>query len=258
MVKYIVRLDDACPTMNWKKWERVFSILDLNNIKPIVAVIPNNQDFGLKIDKPNNEFWHLVRRWQSNGYHIAMHGYNHVYTSKNKGLVPFNSRSEFAGIEKVIQKEKISKSWEIFIMNKIYPKIWVAPAHSFDNITLEVIKEETDIRIVSDGLSIFPYKKNGFIWIPQQLWNPIKKQKGVWTICLHPNNMSDKHFNDLDSFIKNNKENFKFNLDDVIKRYQKRKKSIVDVFYSEWFLLIKNIKKFIKKILKALFNYPIK
>jgi len=250
VVKYFVRLDDACPTMNWKKWERVFSILDTYNVKPIVAVVPNNEDEGLKVDTYNNNFWNEVMQWKMKGYHIAMHGYNHVYISKHKGLVPFNSRSEFAGLPKAVQNEKILKSWEIFISNKIYPKIWVAPAHSFDNITLSVIKDLTDIKIVSDGLSIFPFEKNGFLWLPQQLWEPKKKHRGLWTICLHPNTMSDMDFSELERFIKNNTKSFEFKMEDIVSRYEKRKKSIFDIVYSKWFLLVRNIKDLIKKLLK--------
>ncbi len=39
--KYIIRIDDACPTMNKEKWGLFEKYL---NIKPIVAVIPNNED----------------------------------------------------------------------------------------------------------------------------------------------------------------------------------------------------------------------
>ena len=44
MIKYIFRLDDACPSMNHEKWNRILSIFDKYNISPIIAVIPNNQD----------------------------------------------------------------------------------------------------------------------------------------------------------------------------------------------------------------------
>ena len=50
MVRYIIRLDDASPTMNWSKWNAIFEILDKFHIKPIIAVIPNNEDKSLIID----------------------------------------------------------------------------------------------------------------------------------------------------------------------------------------------------------------
>lgn len=44
MVKYLLRLDDACDTMDINKWNRVEEILDKNQILPLVALIPNNRD----------------------------------------------------------------------------------------------------------------------------------------------------------------------------------------------------------------------
>ena len=45
MGKFIIRLDDACPTMDKKKWDKIEKILNELNIKPLVAIIPNNKDF---------------------------------------------------------------------------------------------------------------------------------------------------------------------------------------------------------------------
>ena len=67
MQKYIVRLDDACPTMDRKKWNRFFDILDKYNIKPIVAVIPNNEDKNMLIDEYDKNFIGRANRflhWQ--------------------------------------------------------------------------------------------------------------------------------------------------------------------------------------------------
>ena len=65
------------------------------------------------------------------------------------------------------------------------PKIWVAPAHSFDWVTLEALRQETDIRLVSDGIALNSYRKNGFDFIPQQLWNVEKTL--LWNMDnMHP------------------------------------------------------------------------
>ena len=44
MLKFILRLDDAAPTMNKEKWDKIEKILDKYNIKPIVGIIPDNKD----------------------------------------------------------------------------------------------------------------------------------------------------------------------------------------------------------------------
>ena len=42
--KYLIRMDDACPTMDHDKWEYLEKILDEFSIKPIIAVVPKNVD----------------------------------------------------------------------------------------------------------------------------------------------------------------------------------------------------------------------
>jgi predicted deacetylase len=234
-LKYIIRLDDACPTMDYDKWSKIFDILDKYNVKPIIAVIPNNEDKNFIINKYDNNFWNKVKIWENKGYYISMHGYNHKYISNSGGLVPMNKQSEFAGVNIEIQRDKIRKGWNIFKQNGILPKIWVAPSHTFDKNTLQVLKEETNIKIISDGVAFYPYNKYGFFWIPQQLWWYKEEKNGVWTICLHPNNMNYKQIESLEKFIKNNEEKFKMDLNYLIKQYNNRKNSILDKLYYNFF-----------------------
>jgi predicted deacetylase len=243
MLRYIIRLDDACPTMNWQKWNKIFNILDNYDIKPVIAVIPNNEDESMKIDKYNNNFWNEVRNWKNKNYYIAMHGYNHKYISKNGGLIPMNNQSEFAGVDIKIQKEKIKKGWKIFKENEIIPNIWVAPSHTFDRNTLKILKEETDIKIISDGIAYYPYNKDGFFWIPQQLWWYEEKKEGVWTICLHPNNMNDKQIRNLEVVIKKNLKKFKVNLTELYEKYKNRKLSLNEKIYFKLFFFKREITK---------------
>ena len=65
-VKYLVRLDDACPTMDRSKWGKIEAILDKYNIKPMVGIIPANNDTTLKIDEVDNFFWEKAFRWHQN------------------------------------------------------------------------------------------------------------------------------------------------------------------------------------------------
>lgn len=206
--KYIIRLDDACPTMDTDKWDKMEVLLDTYGIKPIVAVIPNNEDEKLYKDTFDDNFWDRVKKWQNKEWNIALHGYNHVYTTKNSGLVPFNNRSEFAGLDLNNQEEKIKKSMEVFNRENIKTDIWVAPSHSFDKVTLNVLKKHTDISIISDGIALFPYKKYGFNWIPQQMWRFRNMPLGTWTVCFHPNEMSENEFYVLKKFIEKNYKNF--------------------------------------------------
>jgi hypothetical protein len=65
--RYLVRLDDACPTSNRKMWREAESILDANDVRPIVAVIPDNRDAKMLIDEPDPDFWERTRGWQARG-----------------------------------------------------------------------------------------------------------------------------------------------------------------------------------------------
>ncbi|WP_425075370.1 DUF2334 domain-containing protein [Psychroserpens sp. S379A] len=206
--KYIIRLDDACPTMNLAKWQQLEDIFDLYNIKPIMAVIPHNEDQSLVVDKPNANFWKKVKAWQNKNYKIALHGYNHVYISSNGGLIPKNNDSEFAGLPLKIQLEKIKKGIEIFKNHNIETNIWVAPSHTFDLNTLKALKTESSINIISDGIALGTYKLYDFNWIPQQISSPYKMPFGLWTICLHPNNMSENDIENIKLFIQKNTSHF--------------------------------------------------
>ncbi len=191
--QYILRLDDACHTMDRHKWQLVEDMFDALAIKPLVAVVPNSHDPELRYAVPDPMFWDRVRAWQSKGWAIAMHGYQHVmHPTKSKLVLPFYERSEFAGLPYEQQAEKIRLAWKIFATQGVVPTVWIAPAHCFDWITLEAIKAETPIRIVSDGIARYQYYEAGFYWIPQQLWSLSEKSDGLWTVCLHPNTMTEQ------------------------------------------------------------------
>ena len=206
--EYILRLDDACSTMDIVKWNRIENICDNFLIKPIIAVVPNNKDKKLIKNNIDLNFWNKVRGWQNKGWHIALHGYDHVYTSNNSGLVPFNNKSEFAGVSLKTQLEKTQKGINIFEKEKVKTKIWIAPAHTFDQNTLKAIKLGSDIDIISDGISLRPFKRFGFKWLPQTIWHFRKMPFGLWTACCHPNEMTDRGIDELEKFIQINAKNF--------------------------------------------------
>jgi len=239
--KYLIRLDDACPTMDIKKWERFEILLKKYGIKPIVAVIPNNKNEKLKINPPDPNFWNKVRQWQEKKWCIGLHGYDHVFISNNKPtLVPLNSYSEFAGVELRLQKKKIRHGINLFNEEKVFPTAWVAPAHSFDRNTLVALKEESDIRVISDGFAFAPFKRGEFTWVPQQLWGFSEKTHGVWTGCFHPNTISEENFLGLQNFLAENSESF-VSIDEVIPA--KRDRSLFDKAFHTYTFLKRNLKK---------------
>jgi peptidoglycan/xylan/chitin deacetylase (PgdA/CDA1 family) len=189
--RYLLRFDDICPTMNWAVWGAIERELVRHNVRPILAVVPDNRDPKLMCDAPVPDFWERVRLWQQAGYAIALHGYQHVYVNNKKGLMKLTPHSEFAGLSYEEQKDKLTKAMAIFTEQGIRADAWVAPSHSFDPTTLQVLSE-LGVTVVCDGLWPWPHSDDKRFWVPQQLWDFYPKPAGVWTVCCHHNSWTDK------------------------------------------------------------------
>lgn len=199
---YLIRLDDASDHMHIENWARVERMLDENGIKPLVGVIPMNHDPKLLKFREDPGFWQKVRDWQAKGWRIALHGCEHVYCTKSGGMNPVHSRSEFAGLPLEIQREKIRTGLAALREKGLNPDIFFAPSHTFDENTLEALRLESDIRIVSDTVANDTYCRNDFTFIPQQSGRVRELPFKVTTICLHPNNLSDREFEEIETFFK--------------------------------------------------------
>jgi hypothetical protein len=198
--EYILRFDDLCPTMNWDIWSRIEANLFGNQIKPIVAIIPDNCDDSLKIDPYRKDFWTHVRNWQDHGWTIGLHGFQHRYSSQDCGVVGIQNRSEFAGLPYEKQNKMIQAGLNIFRRHGINPDLWVAPSHSFDFNTIKALKA-SGINTISDGLFFRPgIDQFGMLWIPQQMWRFSRMPAGIWTICLHHNNWN---YDNVEEFRRN-------------------------------------------------------
>lgn len=190
--RYLLRFDDICPTMNWVVWNAVEAQLIRLNIRPILAVVPDNRDPALMVDLPRTDFWDRVRQWQALGWAIALHGYQHVYVNKDPGLMQLTPQSEFAGLSYQEQEDKLKKGLAIFAEHGVRVDAWVAPSHSFDWVTVAILKA-LGIRIISDGLAFSPYRdSSGLTWVPQQFASMRPMPFGVWTFCYHHNNLSPR------------------------------------------------------------------
>lgn len=206
---YLIRLDDASEYMNVEKWDRLESLLDKYGVKPIVGIIPDNQDIALIGNYQKDlGFWNKASTWILKGWAIALHGYTHAYSSSNGGINPVNFRSEFAGLTLDKQREKIRGGIQVFKERQIVPKIFFAPYHTFDTNTIEALKLESNIRIISDTVANDIYKMGDFYFIPQQSGRARKLPFKVVTFCYHPNTMSENDFMNLATFIEKNKSQF--------------------------------------------------
>ena len=217
MSHYILRLDDASDYMDVEKWQKIEDLLDKYNIKPLVGVIPDNQDPSL-VDtyKQDPYFWDKVRVWKQKGWEIALHGCYHKYTTTDGGINPVNKRSEFAGVSFEQQCTMIRHGIDIFEGHGITPKVFFAPSHTFDENTILALKKESNVRIISDTIANKPYNQYGMTFIPQQSGHVRRLPFDTVTFCYHPNMMDDKAFNKLEDFLKSNRKFFvDFPIDEV-------------------------------------------
>ena len=60
--RFLVRLDDACPTQRSEMWNALEETFDHLGIRPIVGVIPDNRDPALLCSADDGKFWDRVRR----------------------------------------------------------------------------------------------------------------------------------------------------------------------------------------------------
>lgn len=184
--QFLLRFDDICSTMNWSIWAEIEALLLQYSIRPILAVVPDNQDPKLMASPAVSDFWDRVRVWQAYGWAIALHGYQHVYVNGNRGLIGVTPQSEFAGLPRTVQKEKLLRGLDIFAREEVRADCWVAPSHSFDWTTVELLAN-LGVRVISDGLWRWPHTDSlDITWVPQQLWNRIRPiSSGIWTVCYH-------------------------------------------------------------------------
>ena len=221
---FFIRLDDASDKRNMDKWNKIEALLDEYQIKPLVGVIPNNQDKDFSDYPVDDNFWGRVKEWEKKGWTIAVHGWNHVFLTENGGLNPVNTRSEFAGVPLEEQKKKIRNAIKVFHEKGVEPRVFFAPAHTFDENTLIALKEESNIRVISDTISNRPYYKYGFTFVPQQSGRVRRLPFHTVTFCYHPNNMNEDDFRELRSFIHKHRNRFA----DYSIKETKRKRSALD------------------------------
>ena len=172
MAKYIFRIDDICPEMDWQRFEKLINIFNKYGVKPLLAVIPDNQDSSLKKQSPIPDFWEKVRDWQNKNYIVGMHGYTHQYANKDGGILKLHQGSEFAKTPLKVQIEKIK-----------------------------------NFKYISDGIALWPFKRYNLVWIPQISGKVRQIPFGIITICLHSSSLNTQHFKLIENFIKKNQKN---------------------------------------------------
>jgi hypothetical protein len=108
--------------------------------------------------------------------------------------------TEFAGVAEERQREWIRAGVGRLHAEGLAPRVFVAPRHGFDRGTLRALAAE-GVPAISDGFAERAFRRGGVTWIPQQIWEPVEKSRGLWTICVHSNTASDGFARALGRFV---------------------------------------------------------
>ena len=85
-MKITIRMDDITPDMDWAKFLRFKELCDLYQVKPLIGVVPDNQDTMLHIEEPRADFWVYLHALQKEGWCIAQHGCTHIYSTRKRDV----------------------------------------------------------------------------------------------------------------------------------------------------------------------------
>ncbi|MEE1255087.1 MAG: DUF2334 domain-containing protein [Lachnospiraceae bacterium] len=202
-----IRMDDITPDMDWAKFLRFKELCDLYQVKPLIGVVPENQDSMLHIDEERDDFWECLLQLEKEGWVIAQHGYTHIYSTKKKGCFPLNAISEYAGKPYEEQLANLKKGKQILESHGIYTDIFMAPAHSYDKNTLKALKE-VGFSKLTDGFGDRPYEWKGLTFYPISFKqsNSLKQEKGYTTFVIHANTMNEKDFERYEKLFAEHKD----------------------------------------------------
>jgi hypothetical protein len=244
--QYLLRFDDLCPTVCRERWLVCCALIREFGLHPILAVVPDNQDAALQLAPPDAGFWELMRAMERDGATVALHGYRHLCRSRAPSLLPLHCESEFAGVAAETQRQWIHEGLSILRGHGLKPKMWVAPRHGFDGNTLLALRAE-GIEVLSDGFARTPFLRGGLTWIPQQLWVPVHKTQGLWTICLHPNTATDAQIAELRAFLRDHGGQFT-SVERVLAAWRPAELTLPERANAEWRLLRIRLSRFRKQM----------
>jgi predicted deacetylase len=199
--KFIIRFDDIAPCMAWSKFSGFDALARELDIPLLVGVVPHCLDPNLAREPARADFWDVVRGWVNRGWTVAQHGYTHQYVTNVTGILTIKEQqSELAGLSYEEQYAKLKAGKDILVQQRVWQPVFMAPSHSFDHITLQVLSD-LDFRYLTDGYGLYPYKMGDLTAVPQLFGKPKHLGFGVYTICLHVNEMTQPEIRNILRFM---------------------------------------------------------
>jgi len=115
----------------------------------------------------------------------------------------------------------------------------MAPGHTYDKNTVKALYN-LGFRTVTDGLYTKPYYYKKVLFVPCRL-QEYRNIKGIDTICLHSNLMTDDNIKELEEFCRKNQKNIVAFMPEELKNYAV-KRSVGVILSEKRILLIRKIK----------------
>ena len=133
---------------------------------------------------------HFLKKHEPKGYYQLSH----------------SSKTEWAGVAVDRQREMLKKGLEILKNHNLNPSCFFAPCHTYDIYTVKVVADEG--LYISDGYALHPYTKDGARFLPSLFDRPINCIIGDYTFVYHPNNMNERDYKYLESFLRQHATKF--------------------------------------------------
>jgi predicted deacetylase len=204
MSKFVIRIDDVCPTMRWDRFDVFTKALLQAGAPCLIGVVPDCRDPTLFRTAPRKDFWDVIRNLKANGWTIAQHGFTHICDRPSRDWFGLPCDSEFAGHPLETQVERLAAGARILAQEQVATDVFMAPCHAFDLITLEALRK-TGFKFVTDGSALWPYKQQELIFVPQLFERPLHFGAGIYTLCYHLDTMGENSFANLLRFVESNK-----------------------------------------------------
>lgn len=208
-MKIAVRMDDITPDMDWKSFWAFAEMFDKYGIRPLLGIVPANEDPKLRVDAANPEFFETMKQLEKKGYVLAMHGCRHVYATKKGGLFPLNAQSEFAGKPFEEQKRLLSEGKRLLREQGIETSVFMAPGHTFDANTVKALSE-LGFTHITDGFGKGPYVRNGMTYLPISFLRRLafSGREGITTLVIHANHSTLQELHNYEAMFAANRDKF--------------------------------------------------
>ena len=199
--QYLLRFDDLCPTMPRERWEQFRNLIDEFGVRPILAVVPDNQDSRLERapadpdSGPNCGPWRrpaLPSRFMATGT-LQQPGKEPAWNSSKNGIC--RSRPRDAARMDPGGLQDSARSWtESAPLGRASPRLRPEYSPRLARIWAGVHLR----RFCADPVSPRCHDVDS-----AAAMGAGGEKKGLWTICIHPYAASSNDIERLQSFLQN-------------------------------------------------------